>query len=166
MVDFHRIVSVDASDYKRAMRQLATGVAVVTSRNGELMNGMTATAFCSVSADPPMMLVVVNRSSNSHPIIDASRSFAVNILRSDQRHIAEYFAGRTDKSFADIGYREGVTGCPLLAGCIAALECLTVQSVGAESHTIFVGRVVSATTREDRPLLYRNGTFATMVEHA
>ncbi|MBR1121015.1 flavin reductase [Bradyrhizobium lablabi] len=166
MRDFRGIVSVDPSEYKRAMRQLATGVAVVTSRNGKTMNGMTATAFCSVSADPPMMLVVVNRSSNSHQIIDASRSFAVNILRADQQHIAEYFAGRADKSFADVGYREGVTGCPLLAGSIATLECLTAKAVGAGSHTIFVGRVVSANTNEESPLLYRNGAFATMVEHA
>jgi flavin reductase len=151
---------VDSTTFKAVMRQLAASVVVVTSRNGDRLNGMTATAVCSVSAEPPLVLVVVNTNSSTHPMIGGSQMFALNILREDQTEIANYFARREDKDFDDVPYIKGMTGCPLLRCCAASIECVVHSAFETGSHTIFVGRIVNALTQQAVPLLYYNGQFA------
>jgi flavin reductase len=151
---------VDAATFKFVMRRLAASVTVITSRHGQDFNGMTATAVCSVSAEPPLVLVVVNRASNSYSMISGGGRFALNILREDQADVANYFARQGDKSFDDLSHEFGLTGCPLLTACVATVECTVDSAFNCGSHTIFVGRVVNTAVRQETPLLYFNGNFA------
>lgn len=153
-------VSVDTATFKSAMRRLAASVAVITSRHGDRLNGMTATAVCSVSVEPPLVLVVVNRCSQSYPLIRHGGTFALNFLREGQDEIARYFAAKDGKSFDMFAHDDGVTGCPLLRDCAASVECVVHSASDSGSHTIFVGRVVNAVVHPVSPLVYYNGRFA------
>lgn len=151
--------SVEPAAFKAAMRRLAAGVTVVTSRHGPTLNGMTATAVCSVSAEPPLVLVAVNRASASHRVIERGKAFALNFLGDDQAELATYFAGRDGKTFEEAPHRFGVTGCPLLEGCAAQLECVLESQHHEGTHTIFVGRVLHAKAGEASPLVYCDTAF-------
>ncbi|TCT01658.1 flavin reductase family protein [Aquabacter spiritensis] len=154
------LAPADAAAFKSAMRHLAAGVAVITSRTEALLNGMTATAVCSVSAEPPRVLVVVNRQNTSHGIIARSAAFAVNILAADQDDLAAGFAQRCAEPFRDVGHGFGAaTDCPVLHGAIAVLECRLAESHAAGTHTIFVGDVVHAHVAPREPLVYFDGRF-------
>jgi len=151
---------VDAGRFKAVMRDFTAAVTVITcAGDGSRGNGMTATAVCSVSADPPCVLVVVNRGNRSHALIDASGRYAVNVLAPGQEALARHFASRPDDPFAGVAHRAGATGCPLIEDCAAFLECEVCGRFEAGSHTIFVGRVVAADVRGRGPLLYRDGRF-------
>lgn len=155
---------VEPATFKAAMRRLAAGVTVVTSRHGGTVNGMTATAVCSVSAEPPLVLVVVNRSATSHELIARGGHFGLSFLAEDQEVIARYFAGSEAKNFERVGHVVGGTGCPLIEGAAARLECVVESAHDQGSHTIFVGRVVSASTDEGAPLVYGDGAFHVLAE--
>ena len=120
---------------------------------------MTATAFCSVSANPATILVVINRTARSHPLIAASKVFAVNILSDSQKHLGERFAGRLDDQFDGVEYRLGSIKCPILGGAAAFLECQTIAENETGTHTIFIGRVVGGGDTNEQPLLYHRGAY-------
>jgi flavin reductase (DIM6/NTAB) family NADH-FMN oxidoreductase RutF len=146
--------------FKRAMRHVPTGVTVVTSlRNGE-PRGITVSAFASVSADPPMLLICINRDARSYLYISTSKIFCVNVLSGNQRALAEHFAGRVrERQFERIPYGIDRTGAPVLHETIAHFDCEVADEHRAGSHSIFVGRVVSCAARPGRPLGYFNGSF-------
>ncbi|MDE2481609.1 MAG: flavin reductase family protein [bacterium] len=149
-----------ASAFKAAMRHYPSGVTVVTSvRDGE-PRGITLTAFASVSADPPMVLVCVNRDARSYLYIASSRVFCVNLLSARQQELAERFSGKIrEHQFDDIAYETDATGAPVLPGTIAHFDCEVVEEHHAGTHSIFIGRVVSCEAREGTPLGYFNGGF-------
>jgi len=151
--------SVEPEQFKATMRRIASTVTVVTSKSGPAMNGMTATAVCSVSATPPCILVVVNQTNRSHALIEDAGIFAVNVLSEEQEFLAQHFAQKSDDPFVDVGYRCGMTGAPILSGCVASLECVVESQTRSGTHSIFVGRVVSAAERDQRPLLHTNSRF-------
>lgn len=142
------------------MRHFPTGVTVVTSlREGE-PRGLTVSAFASVSADPPLVLICINREARSYLYISSSKVFCVNVLAGDQRHLAERFSGRIrEKQFEGVDYDVDVTGAPVLRGTVAHLECEVTEEHHAGSHSIFIGRVLSARSRSGSPLGYYNGEF-------
>jgi flavin reductase (DIM6/NTAB) family NADH-FMN oxidoreductase RutF len=144
-------VSVPSSaDFKAVMRHFPTGVTVVTSmREGE-PRGVTVSAFASVSLDPPLVLICINREARSYLYISSSKVFCVNILAGNQQHLAERFAGKYDVD---------VTGAAVLRGTVAHLDCEVAEEHHAGSHSIFIGRVVSARSRTGSPLGYYNGEF-------
>ena len=149
-----------ASAFKAAMRHYPSGVTVVTSvRDGE-PRGITLTAFASVSADPPMVLVCVNRDARSYLYIASSRVFCVNLLSARQQELAERFSGKMrERQFDDIAYTTDTTGAPVLPGTIAHFDCEVVEEHHAGTHSIFIGRVVSCDARAGSPLGYFNGGF-------
>ncbi len=149
-----------AAEFKAAMRRFPTGVTVVTSvRDGE-PRGVTVSSFASVSIDPPLVLICVNREARSYLYISSSKIFSVNILAGNQRVLAERFAGKLrDNQFEGVEYDIGATGAPVLRGTVAHLDCEVVEEHHAGSHSIFVGRVVSCTSRPGSPLGYYNGDF-------
>jgi len=115
------LASIDEARFKATMRCMASTVTVITSRLGAVTNGMTATAVCSVSATPPSILVVINQSSRSHDLIEQGGSFAVNILAAEQAALAHHFAAKTDDPLQEVDHRSGVTGVPVIEGCVAQL---------------------------------------------
>src|SRR5258708_18957783 len=135
---------VTGDEFKLVMRRFAASVNVITSADSTKKNGMTATAVCSVSSDPPSALIIVNKSNRSHPIIDGTKAFAVNVLSSDQRQIASHFASKLPDPFAEIRYSIGKTGCPIIAGADAHIECTVIEQMDGGTHTIFVGKLVAA----------------------
>jgi flavin reductase len=148
----------DTEHLKAAFGSFATGITVVTARLDGHIHGMTANAFCAVSLDPPLVLICVEKSARMHDFILQSGAFAVNILSSDQEHLARHFAreGRPlEGEFALVPYTVGRTGCPILSGVAAYVECTLHHVCDGGDHTIYVG-VVRATDAfpERRPLLH------------
>jgi flavin reductase len=150
---------IAAPDFKQLMRAVASGVSVVTTSHDGTPHGMTATAFSSVSAEPPTVLIVLNKGTRTHPLVSASRHFVVNMLREDQVAIGERFAGKLDDQFADVAWHSGQFGAPILDGVVSYFECETVDEVDAGTHTIFLGRVVAGRADEAAPLVYHAGRF-------
>lgn len=149
-----------ADGFKQAMRRWASGVTILTSRAGEEIHGMTVSAFSSVSADPPLVLVCANATSTTHAVIHAGGVFAVNVLAAGQDQLSTRFAFTDAASrFEGVPFRYGRTGAPLLEGCIAQLEC-RVRSAHLEgTHSIYIGDVLETWVSDGEPLLYFDGAY-------
>ena len=153
-----------ADDFRSAMRRLASGVSVVTHGEGERRTGLTATSVSSLSADPPTLIVCVNRSASLYAQLRAGDSFGVNILGAQHADIADRFAGRNGVNGAE-RFREGrwiVTpdGVTLLADALAVFVCEAEDVIDRHSHAILIGRVRSAVAGPaDGALLYWGGAY-------
>jgi len=146
--------------FKRVMRRHPTGVTVVTSLREGQPRGITLSAFTSVSADPPTVLICVNREARSYLYISTSRIFCVNLLAAGQQELAERFSGRIpDNQFESVAYRTDVTGAPVIEGSIGHFDCEVTHEHHAGSHSIFVGRVLACESRPGNPLGYYEGGF-------
>ena len=154
-------MSVDQLEFRRVMGHFATGVTVVTSHDGAgKLGGLTANSVASVSLDPPLVLVCVDKKSDSYPLFDASQTFAVNILANEQETLSRRFAKSGGDKFTGVGYRIGTTGCPILSDTIAFLDCRVRYAFEAGDHTIYVGEAVEiAVCSEADPLLYFRGGY-------
>ncbi len=141
------------------MRRIASSVSVITSFYEGNAHGMTATAVTSVSADPPTLLIVVNRSARSHAFIEKSRRFVVHVLSVEQTDLAKRFAAGVDDQFAGLDYTTDAYGCPLLSGVAATFSCTTSTVSEVATHTVFIGEVASVRCSEAMPLLYFDGAF-------
>lgn len=150
----------DTASFKHAMRHVPTGVTVVTSlRDGE-PRGITVNAFSSVSAEPPALLICINREARSYLYISTSRIFCVNVLAGDQRELAEHFSGKVrERQFDGVAYDVDVTGAPVLRDTIAHFDCEVVEEHHVGSHSIFIGAVRASRARTGSPLGYFNGGF-------
>lgn len=148
--------------FRRVLGRLAAGVAVVTTREGDRPRGMTATAVCSVSLDPPLVLACLDRTSNTHAAVAASRIYALNLLAEGDEALARRFARDDPTKFEGLELGSAATGAPLLAEALAWCDCRVTEAVGAGDHTIFVGRVEAAGVGEAggrRPLVYYRGRY-------
>lgn len=158
-------MSVEAKQFKNALKLWASGVTVVTTQGRDNQpRGMTATAFSSVSLDPPQILVCLNQATDTGAALLESRRFAVNILNSAQEDVSNQFAGSTtqEQRFASIAWQAGDNGAPILSEALAALECRVVQQVQAGSHWVIIGQVDSVVCREGDPLLYYHSAYRTV----
>ncbi len=158
-------MAADVGLFKKGMRQLAGGVTLVTTLwNGE-RGGLTATAVCSVSAEPPQLLACVNKAASAHDLIIASGIFCVNLLASNHVKLAWRFSGQDsiegDARFKDGTWRKLVTGAPVLTDALASFDCKTVRHIEASSHTIFIGAIVDVAVSGGRPLIHADGGFLT-----
>lgn len=154
------------SEFRAAMRHVATGVTVVTSLKDDEPRGITVNAFASVSLEPPSLLICVNREARSYLFISTSRIFCVNVLAGDQRSLAEHFAGKVrELQFADIAYGTDATGAPVLKGTLAHFDCKLAQEYHFGSHSILIGHVLSCSARPGSPLGYFNGGFHDFAIH-
>jgi flavin reductase (DIM6/NTAB) family NADH-FMN oxidoreductase RutF len=143
-VKLDREVFADA--FRGAMRHLAGGVSVITVGRGKDITGMTVTSVSSLSVDPPTLIVSINRESSSWPLLQRHGFFGVNILTADQLDIAERFTGKSGLKGADrfvsAQWITRVSGVPLLAGALAAIDCEVEHIVERHSHAIVIGRVL------------------------
>jgi flavin reductase (DIM6/NTAB) family NADH-FMN oxidoreductase RutF len=137
---------VSSQDFRGAMRRLAGGVSVITVGQGNDITGMTVTSVSSLSADPPTLIVSINRESSSWPLLKRHGFFGVNILTADQIDIAERFSGKDGLKgaarFAGAQWITRVSGVPLLAGALSAIDCEVEDIVVRHSHAIVIGRVL------------------------
>ncbi len=158
-------MTVSVDDFKRAMQMWASGVSVVTTQSEKFgPQGMTVTAFSSVSAHPPQILVCLNDAADTGEGIEESQCFAVNVLGSDQQDVSNQFAGGSSQQqrFDDTPWKAGITGAPLLTGSIMSLECKMVEKVRAGTHWIVIGEVQEVICRVGEPLLYFCGGYRTL----
>jgi len=149
-------------EFKLGMRQVVSSVAIVTSRAGGIRNGLTATAICSVSAEPPTVLACVNRNASVEAIIAESGNFAINFLTEEQHNIARLFSKSklgADQRFGEGTWLSMVTGSPILDGAVASFDCEVQERIPAASHHIYIGRVVAVASTDRNTLLYRDGLF-------
>jgi flavin reductase (DIM6/NTAB) family NADH-FMN oxidoreductase RutF len=150
----------DQNELRRVMGHFATGVTVVTTHDGAgRCYGLTANAVCSVSLDPPLILVCVDKRAESHPAFGLSQAFVVNILAAGQEEMSRHFAVSGGDKFVDLPCRNGGTGAPILDGALAHVECRVVATYDAGDHTIYIGEVESAEGREGHPLLFFRGKY-------
>ncbi len=155
----------DANGFRQAMCLRAAGVTVVTTRDrhGE-PQGLTATAVCSVSLAPPMILVCIDRTAECYEAFQEAEAFAVNLLRHDQEALSQRFARKESRKFEGISHRTGITGSPILTDVLAHVECRIQARYPGGDHTIVLGEVVgSGVTPFDEvesPLLHFRGAYA------
>jgi flavin reductase (DIM6/NTAB) family NADH-FMN oxidoreductase RutF len=161
-------MTVTPQAFIEAMRQLAHGVTLITTAHEGRWAGLTATAVCSVSAEPPQLLACINRQAETHRLIAEGGVFAVNVLASEQQRLAEIFAGGGgvygDQRFAAADWATLTTGAPVLRPCLATFDCHLVEHVPASSHSIFIGHVAAVELHPDLdPLVYVEGDYSLIV---
>ena len=159
---------VESQEFKRVLGRFVTGVTLVTYRHEGKPHGMTASAFTSVSLDPPLILISVDKRAESHGRIPESRAFAVNILSESQESIAIRFAG-THRTLADpfdgIPYTAGETGSPLLSGALGWLDCRLYAAHEGGDHTLYLGEVQNlGVNSHETPLAFYAGSFRRLGE--
>ncbi|HEY7076109.1 MAG TPA: flavin reductase family protein [Solirubrobacteraceae bacterium] len=155
----------DRTVFREVVGHFATGVAVVTARRDGVDHGLTASAVASLSLEPPMLLVCLNRASVTHGALWAAGAYGVNVLTDAQAAIAIRFAGRDRQTkFAGLQVHYGPLGQPLLTDTLARLECRVTETVSGGTHTVFLGRVAHAEAAAGAPLTYFRGRFGRFLD--
>lgn len=157
-------MTVAPQELRDVVRRFASGVTIVTVAVGEELHGMTASSFASVSLDPALVLVSLDKTSRTRTMIGTAGSFAVNILGHEQEDIARVFARSGDKTFESLPHRIGPLGAPLLEGSIAWLECHTTEVVEGGDHDIFIAEVLASGTSAGAPLVYYDRAYRSLKE--
>jgi flavin reductase (DIM6/NTAB) family NADH-FMN oxidoreductase RutF len=156
-------VTVDAQQFRTVIGSFATGVTVITAAADGELHGMTANAVTSLSLDPVMVLICVDKSTHAHAMLERSGAFAVNILGQHQEDVSRLFARKAPPERGTLrgqAFRSGETGAPLIEGCLAFLECRVGDVFEGGDHTIFTGQVVGMGVAEDmQPLLFFRGRY-------
>ena len=154
-------MDVSQADFRKVMGRFATGVTIVTTCDGEHRLGITVNAFSSVSLDPPLILVCIEKTSYLHQVMLRNGFFAVNLLREDQETLSRCFAGHSEarRNFCDTPSHTAVTGAPVLDHTLGWLDCRIVNVFPGGDHSIIVGHVEALGGGEGRPLLYHRGKY-------
>ncbi len=152
------MISID--EFRAALATFAAGVTVVTSMDADGHPvGATVSAFASVSADPPLVLVCLKTSTRSAQAVHHAGSFTVHILCRDHVELAQRFATDHSEKFAGLPFHLGANGCPAIDECTVRLECEVASETPGGTHTVFIGSVMSAAVEEIKPLIYANRKF-------
>jgi len=154
---------VGLDDFRGAMRQLAGAVTIVTSSDEQGACGLTATAVCSLSADPPRILCCINLTGRTFQVIAQSRRLAINVLQAAQLDLATVFAGREQKPFDAERWTHAATGAPILREALVSFDCAVAEMFVMPTHALIVGEIrhISYLDRPAEPLAYHNGQFMT-----
>lgn len=170
-------MAIEKGFFRQVMGHFATGVTVVTTSSKGVLAGITVNAFCSVSLNPPLVLICIDLTSTTLPILRESKSFAVNILTAEQEHLSSGFATPNKErfeNFCNATYHTAATGAPILDNALAFIDAHIVDEYPGGDHTIFIGQVEAlgtashmafASTSEEEPITgvsnRQNGTLAT-----
>ena len=154
-------MTIDSATFRSVLGRFASGITIVTALDdrGE-DHGMTVSAFCSASLDPPLVLACIDRAATMHPVLERATHFAVNILSSEQEALSRRFATPEVDPFDGIGYTRGTAGLALIDDALAHLECRVHARVPGGDHMILLGLVESGVAWDARPLLYYRSGYA------
>jgi len=153
-------MSISSQEFRNSLSMFATGVTVVTGSDDEgRHHGITVSAFCSVSLEPPLVLVCIEKNARCHDIFLDSGRFVVNILGEDQEAVSERFATQLEDKFDGMDFTVDEDGLPVLDGTIAYVTCELDNAYEGGDHTIFIGRVVRTEVTGGEPLLYSNSRY-------
>lgn len=155
---------VDGLQFRSAMRELPGSVTIVTAGAGAERRGLTATAVCSLSVEPPSLIACVNRQTDGYAAISRFGAFCVNVIAAEDEALADRFAGRDGARgvdrFAQGNWTTLATGAPVLQGALAAFDCAVVEAIDYNSHTVFIGGVRAIAVAPQRSaLIYRAGAY-------
>ncbi|MBL8998388.1 MAG: flavin reductase family protein [Gemmatimonadetes bacterium] len=155
---------LDRDRFRSALGRFASGVTVLTMRDADGKDhGMTATAFSSLSLDPPLVLVCVDRSASMAGPLEGATHLAVNLLAHGQEDVSRRFAEKDVDRFAGVEVVRGIGEVPLIDGAIAHLECRIHARHPGGDHVIVVGEVLDARAHEGEPLIYHRGRYGRVV---
>jgi len=151
---------IDPKELRRLMGQFATGVTIITTRDDTgRPYGLTANAFTSLSLDPPLVLICIDRNAETFSHFYTARAFVVNVLTEEQTELSARFAKSGGFKFEGLAYETNAAGVPVLDGTLAHLECALTETHEAGDHVIHVGRVENFAIRGGRPLLFFQGRY-------
>lgn len=153
---------VDDALFRCLMGSLMSGVSIVTTVGAQGRPfGMTCSAVCSLSPDPPLLLACISAPSATLDAMQASGRFVVNVLDAESNDISHWFASRTPDKFSKVSWQfSELTGMPILDATVARAECTVHKALDAGDHIIVIGRIVGGEARPDRfPLGYWRGSY-------
>ena len=157
-------MSVSPELFRNTLAKFCTGVTIVTTKNQEGMHGLTVNAFTSVSLDPPLILVCIQKNGLSHSTLFECETFVVNILSIEQKELSDRFANPaldSEERFRDLSFRVSENGVPILADNLGHLECRVVNQFEGGDHTIFIGQVENGDFSEGKqPLLFYESRYS------
>jgi flavin reductase len=157
-------VTFDSRQQRKIMGQFATGVTIVTTDGEAGPHGLTANAVASLSLDPPLVLVAVEKRAHSLEYLKKNRCFAINILRMDQEEISRRFATPGPKDFTGLNITTAATTAPILTKCVAFVDCRVVAILPGGDHEIFVGEIIAGEYHGGEPLLYYAGGYRRLAD--
>jgi flavin reductase (DIM6/NTAB) family NADH-FMN oxidoreductase RutF len=146
------------AEFRRTLGMFATGVTIITTQLGDQVHGMTANAFMSVSLEPPLVLISVDRRARLHGFLHEGKRYGISVLAAEQEELSEHFAGRTADGSAQVRFAV-VRETPLVDGAVANLVAKVVRSYWGGDHSLFLGQVEYARYHEGRPLLFHGGRY-------
>lgn len=154
-------MAIEEAELRRVLGHFPTGVAVVAARAADgPPRGLTASSITSVSLDPPLVLICVERSADTHDVIETSGAFAISVLGEKDEVLARRFATyETDAKFESVAYAEVATGAPILDEALAWVDCRVWAAYDGGDHTIFVGEVLDAGAEDGPPLVHFRGGY-------
>lgn len=156
-----QVSEVDQRRFRDAMGRFATGVTIVTSSSGDIVHGMTANGFMSVSLDPALILVSIAKRARMHDLLLQTRSYGVSVLSSAQEYVSRHFSGRPSDRPVEI-FDEG--GVPLVAGALTHVTADVVAAHGAGDHTLFIGEVRHFAHVAGEPLIFHSGAYRALIQ--
>ena len=156
-------MTLDPEKLRAAMRAWSAGVTVVTAAHDGNQHGATVNSFTSISLEPAMITISLQKSARTHELISKSSAFGLTILSAEQSQISDLFAGKMTEvkdRFAGLQTQTLVTGSPLIVGGLAWLDCRVVETFNAGSNTLFIAEVLAAQdTGDGQPLIYHNRKY-------
>jgi len=158
-------LSVSPDEFRNLLGRFPSGVTVVTTTGPDRSDqGMTVSAFCSVSLEPPLVLICIEKTASAYQALTASSGFVVNVLSAKQEQLARRFSIIDIDRFEGVGYSRSSKGFAILDDVLGVIECNRVSSHEAGDHTIIVGEVEGGRAENGKPLLYYRGGYA-QLEH-
>lgn len=154
---------IDPDTFRSVLGRFASGITILTARDGDdVDHGMTASAFCSLSLNPPLVLFCLDHDASMHGLMSGHPVVGVSVLSSEQEAHSRRFAADEDDRFDGIAFTRGEHGVVLLDAALAQMECRIIKHFEQGDHTIFIAEVIRAATpaTEARPLLYYRGGYA------
>ena len=153
-------MSINKDEFRHALGRFASGVTVITTKdNSGRLHGITVSAFSSVSLNPPLILVCIEKKAGSHQAFEESDFFNVNILEESQQHFSDHFASHLPDKFSGVEYFETEKGLPFLKDALVHLECKLIYAHAGGDHTIFVGEIEKSAVSDGNPLIYFHGNY-------
>lgn len=153
----------DAGNLKEALRTLGGGVSIITAGEGNERSGATVTSATALSVDPPRMLISLNKTSSTWPVVERYGHFAVNIIGAEHQSLANRFAGiggiKGAERYQGAEWTRLASGAPVLEDAVAALDCEVEEAIERHSHVIVIGKVLAIRLGHGHSLLYQNGKY-------
>jgi flavin reductase len=160
-------VPIDRATFRSVLSRWASGVTIVTCRRDEGVHGMTASSFCSVSLDPPLVLVCVDRNARTHDFLPEAGAFGVHILRAGMEGVSNRCAGYHGEDghwLNDLPHHTEVTGAPILDDTLSWMDCTLWRSYEGGDHTIYVGEIQAGGAAEGEPVLWFDRGYHSLAE--